>query len=101
MVNIIAEPANHDIISKGERHSRGDGVVCEDVPQDSHLRGDFDVGAEEAQEEAGEGTAAWPTDQRIEDELVTAVGVFLPAGELVIDGKGDTFFEAAIAARKC
>lgn len=39
-----------------------------------------------------------PVFGRVEEQLVAAEGVFLPAGELVIDGQGDAFLELAVDA---
>ncbi len=35
-----------------------------------------------------------PKTNRVKDELIASVRVFLPAGELVVDSQGHTFFEA-------
>lgn len=102
VVDVVGEPPDHDIVGEGERDGGRNGVVGQDVAQDGDLGGYLDVGEEdEAQEEAREGAAGWPADEGVEDEFVAAVGVFFPAGELVVDGEGDAFFEAAVAGGEC
>ena len=49
---------------------------------------------EEGAEKWCEGAFEEPGFHGVEDQLVAAVGVFLPAGEFVVDGEGDAFFEA-------
>ena len=84
LVQEPVEPADGEVV--GERHEprRADGVVRPDVAQHGDLGGEADVGGEEAAEEGREWSAADPVAHRVEEQLVAAVRVLLPAGELVV-----------------
>ena len=85
--------AADDVVDDGEGEADRDGVVGADIGDDGEFGGDLDVGTEEGAEKRCQGTAHWPVDQRVEDQLVAAVCVFLPACQLVVDGQRDAFFE--------
>lgn len=50
-----------------------------------HLGGEADVGEEELAEQRGEGAPVEPLADRVEEQLVAAVDVLLPARELVVE----------------
>ena len=96
LVDVVLEPADEEVVGEDEGDGRGDGVVGPDIGQDGHLGRDLDVAPEEPAEELGERSPRGPADQGVEDQLVAAVGVFLPARELVVDGERNAFLEAAL-----
>ena len=90
------EPPDDQVVGQCEWDGGGDGVVCADICDDRNLAGNFDVAEEEFAEERCDWSSSPPVFEGVEDELVAAVSVFLPAGEFVVDGEGDTFFETAV-----
>ena len=100
-VDVAIVPADEEVVQDGERETEGEGVVGRDVGEDGDFGGHLHVGEEEAAEEGREWGFPEPGVHRVEDELVTAVGVLLPTGQLVVDGQGHTLFEfIAVVCRK-
>jgi hypothetical protein len=93
LVLVRVVPAEKEVVENGQDPSAADGVVSTDVGHDSKLRRKGHSGADEVAEELGERTASRPVADRVEQELVASVGVFLPTSKFVVDGKRDTFLE--------
>jgi hypothetical protein len=93
LVQMSIEPADQEIVRQGQDPSRADRIVGSDVGQDSDLGSDADIRGEELPEEGREGSTDEPESEGVEEELVAAVGVLLPAVQLVVDGERDAFFE--------
>lgn len=94
LVQISVEPSDRKVI--GSRHDPGcsDGVIGSNVRDDGYLGRETDVAEEESAEQRGERSLVDPHAHWVEEQLVTAVGILLPASKFVVDGKGDTFLEA-------
>ena len=96
LIDLIDEPTDNEIVGQCKRDCGCNGVVCADVSDDRDFGCDFDVGAQESAKERCDRPTSPPIFDRMENQLVTAVGVFLPAGQFIIDGKRDSLFEATI-----
>lgn len=83
-------------LTKGKRYGRCDSVVREDVGDDGHLGGDLDVAPQELSEQRRDGTASEPVAEGVEDKLVAAVGILLPASKFIVDSERDAFFKSTI-----
>lgn len=66
---------------------------CGTYRDDSNLGGQANVGEEEASEQRSEGALPEPHADGVEEELVAAVSILLPASQFVVDCKRDTLLE--------
>lgn len=94
LVQVAVEPAHEEVVDRSEDPGRADGVVRPDVRDDRDLGGEADVGEQEAAEQGGEGPLPEPHADRVEEQLVAAVSVFLPSRELVVHGQRHALLEA-------
>lgn len=99
MVHEAVEPADGEVVEQRQDPSRRDGVVGAHVGHDGDLTGQRHRGAHKVSEERGEGALEDPIFEGMEDELAAAVGVLLPARELVVDRQRDALFEAFTGVR--
>ena len=93
-VQVTIEPADSEIIRRRHDPCCTNGVIRAYVADDSNLRRNADVGEEKAPEQRRKGATDWPVINRVEEQLVTSISVFLPAGQLVVNGQGNALFEA-------
>lgn len=93
VVEVGQVPADEEEVGRDEEVGGADGVVRADVGEDRHFRRERHAGGEESAEDGGEGAARGPVVEGVEDEFAAAEGVFLPAGQFVVDGERDTLFE--------
>lgn len=87
-------PTGQEVVDQRQAPGRSNGVVRPDVRADSQLLGQSNTGAEELAEERSERSTDDPETEGVEQQLVTSVGVLLPAGELVVNSQADAFLEA-------
>ena len=94
VVQEAVEPADSEVVEQRQDPGRADGVVSTDVSHDGEFRRQRHAGPDEVAEELGERPAHEPVADRVEEQLVAAVGVFLPPGQFVVHGQRDAFLEA-------
>jgi hypothetical protein len=99
LIDGVLKPANKQVVDERQGYSGCHGIVCANVAEDGDFGSNLDIAEDEAHEETGEGALIWPLVEWIEHQFVAAICVFFPASELVVDGEGDAFFEAAIVVR--
>lgn len=85
LVDVPFEPTNDAVIGSRQQPSCTNGIVCTDVCNDVDLGAESHVAPNEFAEEWGEWSSNEPESDRMEDQLVAAVGVLLPTRKLVID----------------
>ena len=88
------QEADDEVVRERQQPGGPDGVVRADVGDDGELGRYPHVGREEAAEKRRERPAEEPVPDRVEEELVAAVRVLLPSGELVVDGQRHALLEA-------
>jgi len=86
LVEMAVEPANEEVVCYCEGPGGAEREVRANVGHDGDFAHPGHVGPDEAAEKWGEGAAGEPVFERVEEEFGAAVGVFLPAGEFVVDG---------------
>ena len=93
-VQVSIEPSDGKVVDSCQNPGCADCIVCADIRDDGNLGGEADVGKEESAEQRRERAACDPESQGVEQQLVAAVGIFLPARQLVVHGQGHSFLEA-------
>ncbi len=87
MIKGIGEEPEDEIVDDCEQEAGGDGVVGPYVGENGDFRGHGHGGKNELEKGACERTPVRPFIQRMEHELVAAVGILLPSGKFVVQGK--------------
>ena len=83
---MAVKPTDQKVICQRQEPGGANGVVGADVSHDGQFAWQWHVGAHEHSEERGERTFSEPVAKGVEDQFAAAIGVFLPSGELVVDG---------------
>lgn len=84
-VDIALEPADDAVVGSGQDPGSSNGIVGADVCDDVDLGTESHIAADELAEQGRKRPADEPEAEWVENQLVAAVGVLLPASELVID----------------
>jgi hypothetical protein len=87
LVDVALEPADNEVVDSSQQPGSADSIVGTDVGDDIDLGAESHVGADELAEQRCERAAHKPEADRVEHQLVTPVGVLLPAGKFVVDLK--------------
>ena len=85
LVDVALEPADNTVIGSRQYPSGADGVICTDVRNYIDLGTECHVAANEFAEKGCEWATDEPESNRVEDQLIAAVGIFLPTRKLIID----------------
>jgi len=94
-VNFVT-PSEHEVICEREHETNGNAIVREHVGHHVDLVVNGSMGPHEDAKLLVDWAFFPPLDQRIEDQFVAAIGVFLPAIQLIIASERYTFLEATI-----
>lgn len=93
LVEVAVVPTDGEVVGRSHDPCCSNGVVGADVGYDGNLGGESNIGEQELPEQGSEWTSPQPDSKRVEQKLVASIGIFLPSGQLVVDGERDTFFE--------
>jgi hypothetical protein len=85
LVNVALVPADDEVVGGGKQPSSANGVVGSDVGDDIDLGRQSHVGPEKGLEQRCERPANEPEANWVKYQLVTTIGVLLPAGKLVVN----------------
>jgi len=95
-VKVAIEPSDNEVIGQCQDPCTTNGVVGSNICHDGELT---DIRSEKFAEEGCEGPSWYPESTGLEQQFVASICVFLPAVQFVVDGQGDTFFEAFSGVR--
>jgi hypothetical protein len=87
LIEVSIVPADRDVVRCGHDPCRADGVVCSDVRDDCDFARKADVGEQKLSKQRREGASNEPEPERVEQQLVAAVCVLLPASKFIVDSK--------------
>lgn len=93
LVEVSVEPTDGEVVDERQDPGGTNSVVCSNVRQNSNLGSHTNLGDQELVAKRRERTLCEPHVQRVEEQLVAAIGVLLPTGQLVVHGKRDTLLE--------